>query len=51
MRVVLSGGAGFLDVLRHGHNVAVYDNLGRPATETNLAWLRSRDGDRLRSAT
>jgi CDP-paratose 2-epimerase len=48
MRWFVTGGAGFigantvLRLLEQGHEVIVYDNLSRPGSEKNLAWLRER---------
>lgn len=53
-RVLITGGAGFVGsnlgdaLLGNGHDVTVYDSLSRPGADTNLAWLRSRHGSRLR---
>ena len=51
---LVTGGAGLVGsnlcdaLLVDSHNVTVYDNLARPGTETNLAWLRNRHGDQVR---
>jgi len=48
MRWFVTGGAGFIGantvvrLLEQGHEVIVYDNLSRPGSEKNLAWLRER---------
>ena len=48
MRWFVTGGAGFiganttLRLLEQGHEVLIYDNLSRPGSEKNLAWLRER---------
>ena len=53
MKVFITGGAGFIgcnladDHLRRGHAVIVFDNLSRKGTDSNLAWLRERHGDRV----
>ncbi len=69
LHVIVTGGAGFIGsnvaatFLRDGHRVTVFDNLQRPGSERNLAWLHSlpqaaelrfvqgdiRDADRVRS--
>jgi CDP-paratose 2-epimerase len=47
----ITGGAGFIGCnlaarcLGRGDNVTIYDNLSRPRTDTNLAWLRQQYGD------
>ena len=55
MHVLVTGGAGFIgsnvaaSYVHEGHRVTVFDNLSRPGSERNLAWLRSQPGadDRL----
>ncbi len=50
MRYLITGGTGFIGsnlaraVLAAGEDLAVLDNLRRPGSEQNLAWLR-REGD------
>lgn len=52
MRVFITGGAGFIGCnlaahhLRQGNKVTIYDNLSRPRTEHNLAWLRGLEGSK-----
>jgi CDP-paratose 2-epimerase len=47
MRILITGGAGFIGtntaarLLNDGHEVIILDNLSRPGSEINLAWLRS----------
>jgi CDP-paratose 2-epimerase len=49
MRVLITGGAGFIGcnladrLLRKGNDVTIFDNLSRPGTDKNLAWLRERN--------
>lgn len=51
--VLITGGAGFVGcnvadrLLSAGRRVRIFDNVSRPGVEKNLAWLRSRHGDRL----
>ena len=52
MKVFITGGAGFIGAnvaahhLKLGHEVVIFDNLSRPGTRGNLAWLvQHRDGD------
>lgn len=46
MRILITGGAGFIGcnlasrLLGRGHAVIIYDNLSRPRTPHNLAWLK-----------
>jgi CDP-paratose 2-epimerase len=48
MRVLITGGAGFIGtntadkLLGDGHEVMILDDLSRPGSEINLAWLQSR---------
>jgi CDP-paratose 2-epimerase len=50
---VITGGAGFIGsnvadyYLSQGKEVTVLDNVSRPGSEKNLAWLESRHGGRL----
>jgi CDP-paratose 2-epimerase len=50
---VITGGAGFIGsnvadyYLSNGSDVTILDNLSRPGSEHNLAWLESRHGSRL----
>lgn len=50
MKVFITGGAGFIGcnaALRHlqrGDEVVVFDNLSRPRTELNVAWLQAQAG-------
>src|SRR5438874_11090086 len=47
LHVIVTGGAGFIGsnvaaaFLLDGHRVTVFDNLQRPGSERNLAWLHS----------
>ena len=58
MHVVVTGGSGFIGsnvaaaYLRDGHRVTVLDDLSRPGSERNLAWLHGLPGaeQRLRHA-
>jgi CDP-paratose 2-epimerase len=49
-RYLITGGAGFIGcnyvhrLLARREHVTVYDNLSRPGTEANLAWLREQHG-------
>ncbi|MBC6982690.1 SDR family NAD(P)-dependent oxidoreductase [Caulobacter sp. 17J80-11] len=52
--VLVTGGAGFIGsnlsdrLAREGHDVLVFDNLGRPGVELNLADLQARHPNRVR---
>ena len=49
MNILVTGGCGFIGcntvsrLLNLGHKVTILDNLSRPGTEHNLAWLGERD--------
>ncbi|MBN1265399.1 MAG: SDR family NAD(P)-dependent oxidoreductase [Anaerolineales bacterium] len=49
MRIVITGGAGFIGsntaahFLAEGHEIIVIDDLSRPGSEVNLAWLFEMD--------
>ena len=51
MRFLITGGAGFIGsntahkLLGDGHDVIILDNLSRPGSENNLAWLQDNHGD------
>lgn len=51
LKTLITGGAGFIGsnlthrLVRQGHDVAVYDNLSRPGTDKNVAWLRAEHGE------
>jgi len=52
MRALITGGVGFIGtnladrLLREGHEVVQFDNLGRAGVEQNLDWLRAQHGGR-----
>ena len=52
MRALITGGVGFIGtnladrLLREGHEVVLFDNLGRSGVEQNLDWLRAQHGGR-----
>jgi CDP-paratose 2-epimerase len=54
MTILITGGAGFIGcnlaaaLLRSGEAVTVVDNLSRPRTDQNLAWLQAQFADKLR---
>jgi nucleoside-diphosphate-sugar epimerase len=54
MNHLITGGAGFIgcnlahSLLARGEHVTIFDNLSRPRTPLNLAWLREQYGARLR---
>ncbi|MFZ0738910.1 MAG: SDR family NAD(P)-dependent oxidoreductase [Candidatus Acidiferrales bacterium] len=53
MRVLVTGGIGFIGtnladrLLSDGHEVVLFDNVGRAGVEENLSWLRKQHGDRI----
>ena len=54
MTILITGGAGFIGcnlaaaLLRSGERVTIVDNLSRPRTDQNLAWLQGQFGQNLR---
>jgi CDP-paratose 2-epimerase len=48
MNILVTGGAGFIGcnltsrLIRDGHDVVVFDNLSRPGTRHNIAWLEAQ---------
>jgi len=53
MRTLITGGIGFIGtnladrLLRGGHEVVLFDNIGRAGVQENLDWLRKEHGDRV----
>jgi CDP-paratose 2-epimerase len=53
MRALVTGGIGFIGtnladrLLRDGHEVVLFDNLGRAGVQENLNWLREQHRDRI----
>jgi CDP-paratose 2-epimerase len=53
MRALVTGGIGFIGtnladrLLRDGHEVVLFDNIGRAGVQANLDWLRGQHGDRV----
>lgn len=51
MRILITGGAGFIGcnlahrLLGRGHHIVIFDNLSRPRTPHNLAWLTAYAAD------
>jgi CDP-paratose 2-epimerase len=51
VKILITGGAGFIGsnmantLLSKGHDIVIYDNMSRPGSERNLAWLRAAYGD------
>jgi CDP-paratose 2-epimerase len=51
LKALITGGAGFIGsnlterLVRAGQEVVVYDNLSRPGSEKNVAWLRQELGE------
>jgi CDP-paratose 2-epimerase len=52
-RILITGGAGFIGanlaaaLLADGYRVTIYDNLSRPGSSHNLAWLQRSYGDKV----
>src|SRR5271156_4094874 len=53
MRTLITGGLGFIGtnladrLLRGGHDVVLFDNIGRAGVQENLDWLRGEHGARV----
>lgn len=53
MRTLVTGGIGFIgtnladQLLREGHEVVLFDNIGRTGVQENLDWLRKEHGERV----
>jgi CDP-paratose 2-epimerase len=53
MKTLITGGIGFIGtnlsdrLLREGHNVVLFDNIGRAGVQENLDWLRGEHGERV----
>jgi CDP-paratose 2-epimerase len=53
MRALVTGGIGFIGtnladrLLRDGHEVVLFDNIGRAGVQQNLDWLQAQHGDRV----
>jgi CDP-paratose 2-epimerase len=53
MRTLITGGIGFIGtnladrLLRDGHDVVLFDNIGRAGVQENLDWLRGEHGERV----
>jgi CDP-paratose 2-epimerase len=53
MKTMITGGIGFIGtnladrLLRDGHDVVLFDNIGRAGVQENLDWLRGEHGDRI----
>src|SRR5580693_9020601 len=53
MRALITGGIGFIGTnladryLRDGHEVVLFDNIGRAGVQENLNWLRAKHRDRI----
>src|SRR5271156_5495580 len=53
MRTLITGGIGFIGtnladrLLREGHDVFLFDNIGRAGVQENLDWLRGEHGARV----
>jgi CDP-paratose 2-epimerase len=53
MKTLITGGIGFIGtnladrLLREGHEVVLFDNIGRAGVQENLDWLRGEYGDRV----